>query len=149
MEKTETIKKANDLLERTKNNIEKYEEERKILFNYIEKSEKIDYDTLEIYLNLFEQYLNLQEYFAKNDELKNILKELANQQNRKYEKDDNIKIFKVLDNTNTEYTFLSRKSMNEFMQNNKEKFDFDTQIELVKNTNIDVEKILNLLWQIF
>ena len=40
MEKEEVIKEANNLLERTKNNIERYEEERKILFNYIEKTEK-------------------------------------------------------------------------------------------------------------
>ena len=149
MEKEEVIKEANNLLERTKNNIERYEEERKILFNYIEKTEKIDYKLLENYLNLFEQYLNLQEYFAKNDELKSILKELANQQNRKYENDDRLKIFKILDNENKEYLFLSRKSMNEFMQANREKFDFDTPIELIDNTNIDLEIILDLLEKIF
>ena len=148
MEKEDVIKKANNLLERTKNNIDKYEQERKILFNYIEETEKIDYKLLENYLNLFEQYLNLQEYFSKNDELKEKIKELANQQNRKSEKNNRLKIFKVLDKENTEYTFLSRKSMNEFMQKNKEKFDFDTQIELIDNTNIDLESILNLLEKI-
>ena len=148
MEKEDVIKKANNLLERTKNNIDKYEQERKILFNYIEETEKIDYKLLENYLNIFEQYLNLQEYFSKNDELKEKIKELANQQNRKSEKNDRLKIFKVLDKENTEYTFLSRKSMNEFMQKNKEKFDFDTQIELIDNTNIDLENILNLLEKI-
>lgn len=148
MEKEEVIKKANYLLEKTKNNIDKYEKERKNIFNYIEKTEKIDYKLLENYSNLFEQYLNLQEYFSKNDELKKKLRELANQQNRKSEKNDRLKIFKVLDKENTEYTFLSRKSMNEFMQKNKEKFDFDTQIELIDNTNIDLENILNLLEKI-
>ena len=113
------------------------------------KQKKIDYKLLENYLNLFEQYLNLQEYFSKNDELKEKIKELANQQNRKSEKNDRLKIFKVLDKENTEYTFLSRKSMNEFMQKNKEKFDFDTQIELIDNTNIDLEIILDLLEKIF
>lgn len=149
METNEIIKRANNLLERTKNNIEKYEEERKILFNYTENIEEINCHSLEKYLNLFEQYLNLQENLSKKDELKEIIKELANQQNRKYENDDKIKEFKVVDKSGKEYTFLSRKSMSEFLASNQEKFDYDVQIELKENTNIDLEKILNLLEKIF
>ena len=148
MEKEALIKQVNNLLERTKNNIEKYQEERKILFNYSESIEDSNFHTVQNYVNLFDEYLNLQDHFSNIDELKNIIKEMENQQNRKSEKNDRLKIFKTLDKHGNEYTFLSRKSMNKFMQENKEKFDFDTQIELIDNTNIDLENILNLLEKI-
>ena len=149
MEKNELINHANNLLERTKNNIEKYKEERKILFNYIERPEEIDFYSLVNYLNVFQEYLNIQEYLSKVEELKEIIIELANQQNRKNENNERIKIFKVLDKQGKEYMFLSRIRMNDFMQKNQELFDLDVQIELVENTNIDLEKILNLLEKIF
>lgn len=149
MEKNELINHANNLLERTKNNIEKYKEERKILFNYIERPEEIDFYSLENYLNVFQEYLNIQEYLSKVEELKEIIIELANQQNRKNENNERIKVFKVLDKQGKEYMFLSRIRMNDFMQKNQELFDLDVQIELVENTNIDLEKILNLLEKIF
>lgn len=149
MEKNELINHANNLLERTKNNIEKYKEERKILFNYIERPGEIDFYSLENYLNVFQEYLNIQEYLSKVEELKEIIIELANQQNRKNENNERIKVFKVLDKQGKEYMFLSRIRMNDFMQKNQELFDLDVQIELVENTNIDLEKILNLLEKIF
>lgn len=149
MEKEEIIKRANDLLEKTKNNIEKYQEERKTLFNYMEKIDEINIDVLEKYLNLFEKYFYLQENIIKVDELKEIIKELANQQNRKYENNDKIKVFKLVDKNGKEYTFLSRKNMSDYLKQNQEKFDYDVQIELKENTNIDLERILKLLEKIF
>ena len=72
MEKEALIKQVNNLLERTKNNIEKYQEERKILFNYSESIEDSNFHTVQNYVNLFDEYLNLQDHFSNINQKKMI-----------------------------------------------------------------------------
>lgn len=141
MTKEEIIQKAHEILEETKNNIENYEIERKIIFNLIEYE---NIEMLESIINLYSKINKLEQESQKYNEIKTILEDLKIQQTRKC---DNCKIthlFILTDKNNESYTFFTRENAKKYLEENKEIFEENTEIKVSKNKDIDLERLINI-----
>ena len=141
--KLNLLKRSNLLLEKTKLNSEKYQKERKNLLDFTSRS-TVDYVEWENILKYIETIVSLDEKLSLKKSDFQYLKDLAIfLKNQKVRESDNKKtIFKVTDSSNNTHLFLTRNSAEEFIQNNNSN---NLQIDIVKNTNEELEHLLELI----
>lgn len=141
MAKEEIIQKAHKILEETKNNIENYEIERKLIFDLIE-SENIQ--ILENIINLYSKISKLEQESKKYQEIKNILENLTMQKTRKCDNCEITHLFTLTDKNNESYTFFTRENAKKYLDENKESFEENAEIKICKNKDIDLERLINI-----
>lgn len=138
MEKQKLLNLANKVIEETKKEQEKYHEERLSIFKLV--------NNLDNNFNL-ELLDNILKIYEKNKNKIDLIKTL---EKRKFRKEDlkqseKIILFMIQDKENKIYTFFTRESARDFITDNAILFEADTEIKPVENTNIDLERIINIL----
>lgn len=135
MEKEKIVKKANEIMEETKNEQQKYHEERLTIFKLMTNID--DNFNLEILENLIKIY----EKNKNKIELKEIIghRDFRKQDIKKSKK---ILLFKIIDQKKNIYTFFTRENAKKYIQDNKNLFDENPKIQPIENTNMDLEKII-------
>ena len=88
--KEELLKKANEILEKTKNEQEKYEAERKIIYWLMEHVSDEDINMLEYMERLYEKISKIEKENEQYIQVKGYIKKLKNQHMRKNEENDEI-----------------------------------------------------------
>ena len=146
MLKEELIKKANAILNETKNKQEKYHEERIVIFKLIENLDtEFNKELLENILMIYDKNKTIDE---ENIRLKIVDVLKKNIQVQEIRKDDEksssrITLFRIKDKNNNCYTFFTRENAKRYIKENEEQFECDTVIQIIENENIDLEKIIN------
>lgn len=146
MLKEELINKANAILNETKNEQEKYHEERIVIFKLMENLDnKFNEELLESILMIYEKNKKVDE---ENIRLKIVDVLKKNIQVQEIRKDDEksssrITLFRIQDKNNNCYTFFTRENAKSFIKEHSEQFGSDTLIQIIENENIDLEKIIS------
>ena len=55
-----------------------------------------------------------------------------------------LNLFLITDKEGKKYTFFLRENAKKYLKENNNKFEKETKIEIIKNNNIDLEKILKI-----
>lgn len=142
MEKINLISKGTKILEETKNQQEKYHKERVAIFKLIEHiDDKFNEEILECIVSMYNKNKELEHKAKCYDILK---EDLINIEIRKIDKigKDVITIFEIEDRNNKKYTFFNRNNAKAYIANNSEKFEKNTDIQIIENNNIDLNKII-------
>lgn len=134
--------KANEILSATVKEQKKYSNERKLLFSLLECAKAGNSENLQEMIEIFCRVIKLEEESENYQKLKLTLNEIAEQKIRKEDSKVRINLFKITNKANEEYTFFTRKSANDYIESNVADFE-KTEIEVVKNNNIDLENLIN------
>lgn len=145
MSKEDSIKKAHKIMEDTKYEQEKYRDERKLIFSFLQDIKEDDVKKLELIENIYIKIRELEEENNKYDKIKTLLVKLRNQEIRKTDNDKIMHLFLLTDVNNNKYSFFTRESANEYKKEHIEEFDKNIEIEVSKIRNIDLEKIINII----
>lgn len=139
----ELKRKANKLLDDTVNFKNKYLEERKLLYFFLESKEENE-ELLEYMLKIFNRIIELEKEQEFYENLKTKLYELVKQEIRKRDSNNNEKIhlFEIKDKNEKIYTFFNRENAKSFIKDHKSEFD-SFEIEVVENNNVDLQDIVN------
>lgn len=144
--KEELMKAATEILEKTKNEKEKYEAERKIIYWLTEHVQDDDIKILEYMEILYEKICKLEKENDKYIQVKECIEKLRNQHMRKSEKDkENILLFKIKDINQKSYVFFTRENARKFIEEHQEIFEEETEISVDKNINNDLKELLKLI----
>lgn len=144
--KEELLKKANEILEKTKKEQEKYEAERKIIYWLMEHVTDEDINMLEYMERLYEKISKVEKECEQYKKVKEYIEKLNNQHMRKSEENEkNIYLFKVVDKENKSYVFFTRENARNFIKEHQEKFEEDTEIKVDSNINVDLKELLKLI----
>ena len=144
--KEELLKKANEILEKTKNEQEKYEAERKIIYWLMEHVSDEDINMLEYMERLYEKISKIEKEKEQNIQVKGYIKKLKNQHMRKNEEnDENIYLFKIVDKNNNSYVFFTRENARNFIKEHQEIFEGEIEIQVDNNINVDLKELLKLI----
>lgn len=144
--KEELLKKANEILEKTKNEQEKYEAERKIIYWLMEHVSDEDINMLEYMERLYEKISKIEKENEQYIQVKGYIKKLKNQHMRKNEgNDENIYLFKIVDKNNNSYVFFTRENARNFIKEHQEIFEGEIEIQVDNNINVDLKKLLKLI----
>ncbi len=144
--KEELLKKANEILEKTKNEQEKYEAERKIIYWLMEHVSNEDINMLEYMERLYEKISKIEKENEQYIQVKGYIKKLKNQHMRKNEgNDENIYLFKIVDKNNNSYVFFTRENARNFIKEHQEIFEGEIEIQVDNNINVDLKELLKLI----
>ncbi len=144
--KEELLKKANEILEKTKNEQEKYEAERKIIYWLMEHVSDEDINMLEYMERLYEKISKIEKENEQYIQVKGYIKKLKNQHMRKNEgNDENIYLFKIVDKNNNSYVFFTRENARNFIKEHQEIFEGEIEIQVDNNINVDLKELLKLI----
>lgn len=144
--KEELLKKANEILEKTKNEQEKYEAERKIIYWLMEHVSDEDINMLEYMERLYEKISKIEKENEQYIQVKGYIKKLKNQHMRKNEENDkNIYLFKIVDKNNNSYVFFTRENARNFIKEHQEIFEGEIEIQVDNNINVDLKELLKLI----
>lgn len=144
--KEELLKKANEILEKTKNEQEKYEAERKIIYWLMEHVSDEDINMLEYMERLYEKISKIEKENEQYIQVKGYIKKLKNQHMRKNEEnDENIYLFKIVDKNNNSYVFFTRENARNFIKEYQEIFEGEIEIQVDNNINVDLKELLKLI----
>ncbi len=144
--KEELLKKANEILEKTKNEQEKYEAERKIIYWLMEHVSDEDINMLEYMERLYEKISKIEKENEQYIQVKGYIKKLKNQHMRKNEEnDENIYLFKIVDKNNNSYVFFTRENARNFIKEHQEIFEGEIEIQVDNNINVDLKELLKLI----
>lgn len=144
--KEELLKKANEILEKTKNEQEKYEAERKIIYWLMEHVSDEDINVLEYMERLYEKISKIEKENEQYIQVKGYIKKLKNQHMRKNEEnDENIYLFKIVDKNNNSYVFFTRENARNFIKEHQEIFEGEIEIQVDNNINVDLKELLKLI----
>ena len=144
--KEELLKKANEILEKTKNEQEKYEAERKIIYWLMEHVSDEDINMLEYMERLYEKISKIEKENEQYIQVKGYIKKLKNQHMRKNEgKHENIYLFKIVDKNNNSYVFFTRENARNFIKEHQEIFEGEIEIQVDNNINVDLKELLKLI----
>ena len=146
MLKEDTIKKANEIIDATKNNQEKYHDERILIFNLLKKCDDEEIiEILESTIKIFEKNQKIED---ENERYRKL--ELENLENsiksQKIRQDDGIlgkiALFVIEDDDKNQYSFFTRENAQNYIDSHKERFYKNTTIKVSKNENIDIENLI-------
>lgn len=144
--KEELLKKANEILEKTKNEQEKYEAERKVIYWLMEHVTDDDINMLEYMERLYEKISKVEKENEQYVKVKEYIKKLKNQHMRKSEgNEENIYLFKVVDKNNNSYVFFTRENARNFIKEHQENFEGEIEIQVDNNINVDLKELLKLI----
>ncbi len=144
--KEELLKKANEILEKTKNEQEKYEAERKIIYWLMEYVSDEDTNMLEYMERLYEKISKIEKENEQYIQVKEYIKKLKNQHMRKSEENnENIYLFKIVDKNNNSYVFFTRENARNFIKEHQEIFEGEIEIQVDNNINVDLKELLKLI----
>ena len=144
--KEELLKKANEILEKTKNEQEKYEAERKIIYWLMEHVSDEDINMLEYMERLYEKISKIEKENEQYIQVKGYIKKLKNQHMSKNEEnDENIYLFKIVDKNNNSYVFFTRENARNFIKEHQEIFEGEIEIQVDNNINVDLKELLKLI----
>lgn len=144
--KEELLKKANEILEKTKNEQEKYEAERKIIYWLMGHVSDEDINMLEYMERLYEKISKIEKENEQYIQVKGYIKKLKNQHMRKNEEnDENIYLFKIVDKNNNSYVFFTRENARNFIKEYQEIFEGEIEIQVDNNINVDLKELLKLI----
>ena len=144
--KEELLKKANEILEKTKNEQEKYEAERKIIYWLMEHVTDEDIHILEYMEILYEKISKVEKENEQYIRVKEYIEKLKNQHMRKSEENQyNIYLFKIIDKNNNSYVFFTRENARNFIKEHQENFESETEIQVDSNVNVDLKELLKLI----
>ena len=144
--KEKLLKKANEILEKTKNEQEKYEAERKIIYWLKEHVSDEDINMLEYMERLYEKISKIEKENEQYIQVKGYIKKLKNQHMRKNEEnDENIYLFKIVDKNNNSYVFFTRENARNFIKEHQEIFEGEIEIQVDNNINVDLKELLKLI----
>ncbi len=144
--KEELLKKANEILEKTKNEQEKYEAERKIIYWLMEYVSDEDINMLEYMERLYEKISKIEKENEQYIQVKEYIKKLKNQHMRKSEENnENIYLFKIVDKNNNSYVFFTRENARNFIKEHQEIFEGEIEIQVDNNINVDLKELLKLI----
>lgn len=144
--KEELLKKANEILEKTKNEKEKYEAERKVIYWLMEHVDDEDINVLEYMEKLYEKISKVEKENEKYIQVKEYIEKLKDQHMRKSEKnEDNVYLFKIVDKNDNSYVFFTRENARNFIKEHQESFEEETQIQVDNNINVDLKELLKLI----
>ena len=144
--KEELLKKANEILEKTKNEKEKYEAERKVIYWLMEHVDDEDINVLEYMEKLYEKISKGEKENEKYIQVKEYIEKLKDQHMRKSEKsEDNVYLFKIVDKNDNSYVFFTRENARNFIKEHQENFEEETQIQVDNNINVDLKELLKLI----
>ena len=144
--KEELLKKANEILEKTKNEQEKYEAEKKIIYWLMEHVSDEDINMLEYMERLYEKISKIEKENEQYIQVKGYIKKLKNQHMRKNEEnDENIYLFKIVDKNNNSYVFFTRENARNFIKEHQEIFEGEIEIQVDNNINVDLKELLKLI----
>lgn len=144
--KEELLKKANEILEKTKNEQEKYEAERKIIYWIMEYVSDEDINMLEYMERLYEKISKIEKENEQYIQVKEYIKKLKNQHMRKSEENnENIYLFKIVDKNNNSYVFFTRENARNFIKEHQEIFEGEIEIQVDNNINVDLKELLKLI----
>lgn len=144
--KEELLKKANEILEKTKNEQEKYEAERKIIYWLMEHVSDEDINMLEYMERLYEKISKIEKENEQYIQVKGYIKKLKNHHMRKNEEnDENIYLFKIVDKNNNSYVFFTRENARNFIKEHQEIFEGEIEIQVDNNINVDLKELLKLI----
>lgn len=144
--KEELLKKANEILEKTKNEQEKYEAERKIIYWLMEYVSDEDINMLEYMERLYEKISKIEKENEQYIQVKEYIKKLKNQHMRKCEENnENIYLFKIVDKNNNSYVFFTRENARNFIKEHQEIFEGEIEIQVDNNINVDLKELLKLI----
>ena len=147
--KEELLKKANEILEKTKNEQEKYEAERKIIYWLMEHVSDEDINMLEYMERLYEKISKIEKENEQYIQVKGYIKKLKNQHMRKNEEnDENIYLFKIVDKNNNSYVFFTRENARNFIKEHQEIFEGEIEIQVDNNINVDLKELLKFVSEI-
>lgn len=145
--KQELEKEANQILEKTAKEQERYKNERILLFSIMENlNSRNDVKIFEQIIKSFNRVLELEEEIRKYNNIILELQKIAEEQIRKEDMqkiNGRINLFEVKDISGETYTFFSRKNANEYIKINNDKFNKGANIVIIKNNNIDLEKLID------
>ena len=135
---------ANKILDSTANEQEEYANERKLLFSIMENINDDNDELLYLMLKVFKNMIKLEKQNKEYTQLKESIGKFTKQQIRKsdLENYEKLHLFKIEDKNKEQYTFFTRENAKNFIQKYKDNFD-DTDIKIVKNTNMDLEEIID------
>lgn len=146
MKNLDLLKKCNELLEITKCDLEKYEKERKILFE-ITKNNNVDFELSLSIVNSIAAIINLDKFLNIKEKdcayLKDLSIILKEQETRNSDKNNNI-LFEITDKLNNPHLFLTRKNAEKYIKDNKALFDNST-INIVENNIYELEFLLDII----
>lgn len=136
--------KATEILSNTAKEQKKYSNERKLLFSLLENTKEDNSEKIQQMLEIFYRIIKLEADSESYNKLKVNFNTVIDQQIRKEDNNntERITLFKIKDNNNEEYTFFSRESAKNYIENNSEDFE-NTEIEVVKNNNMDLESLIS------
>lgn len=144
--KEELLKKANEILEKTKNEQEKYEAERKVIYWLMEHVTDDDINMLEYMERLYEKISKVEKENEQYVKVKEYIEKLKNQHMRKSEEnEENIYLFKVVDKNNNSYVFFTRENARNFIKEHQENFEGEIEIQVDNNINVDLKELLKLI----
>ena len=136
--------KANEILSATVKEQKKYSNERKLLFFLLENAKEGNSENLQEMIDIFLKIIKLEGESEVYQKLKLSFNELIEQKIRKEDSNgkQRITLFKIRNKDNEEYTFFTRENAKRYIENNAGDFE-NTEIEVVKNNNIDLENLIN------
>lgn len=147
MSKDEIIDKANEILDETKKEQNKYHEERVVIFKLLEDVEnEVNVEILKNIVKIFEKNKAIQIKNEKYEELKLevLASNIKNQKVRQEDKNTNgIVLFLIEDKYKNRYSFFTRKNAQEFINKHNDSFDEKVKIKIIKNDNIDIENLIS------
>lgn len=144
--KEELLKKANEILEKTKNEQEKYEAERKVIYWLMEHVTDDDINMLEYMERLYEKISKVEKENEQYVKVKEYIEKLKNQHMRKSEgNEENIYLFKVVDKNNNSYVFFTRENARNFIKEHQKNFEGEIEIQVDNNINVDLKELLKLI----
>lgn len=152
MLKADIIKKANEIIDITKHEQEKYHDERILIFNLLKKCD--DEENIRILESVIKIFEKNQKIEHENERYRSLGLEYLGEsiKNQKIRKEDGkIKgfvLFVIEDDEKNEYSFYSRENAQRYIDTHREKFNKNKTIKrILKNENIDfqelVKKIIN------
>lgn len=150
MNQEEKLKeKVNQLLERTVKTQEHYKKERKFIFNLLQNiKDQRDEQILEQILDMFQTIIQLEEekrdYHTILEQFQSIKEQQIRKQDEKIDDMQGLNLFLITDKEGKKYTFFLRENAKKYLKENNNKFEKETKIEIIKNNNIDLEKILKI-----
>ena len=146
MKDLDLLKKCNELLEITKCDSEKYEKERKLLFE-ITKNNNAEFELSFSIVNSIAAIVNLDKFLNIKEKDCGYLKDLSiilkEQKTRNSDKNNNV-LFEITDKLNNSHLFLTRKNAEKYIKENKTLFDNST-INIVDNKIYELEFLLNII----
>lgn len=146
MLKEDIIKKANEIIDVTKNNQEKYHNERILIFDLLKKSNNEEnIEMLENVIKIFEKNQKVEHENKKYRklELESLEESIKSQKIRQEDGTiGKIVLFVIEDDERNQYSFFTRENAQNYIDNHKEKFNKNTIIKVTKNENIDIENLI-------